>query len=322
MSNYKIACYVQGKEEFFDILTETTESGQDKRVLYHDRRPLGSALADLLYEDLENFTQIEVAIKEKCQEQLEELALAWMDKGALFYPVAVEIMNQLGQLREGKISLHRIKSLMMYYKTFQPVGQRIVTVLAGVEQPDRTKEAYFHQLEVHPEYGFPTLECGGVLFRPISMDTTVYYVDVAVTDDPAVLSHFLIAQYLKGGVRYRRCKFCDRYFAVTGNPKAQFCYRRIEGSRKTCKEMGASRSYIKRVAEQDVVREFRRSYKAHNARVRRGTITREEFLAWSQEARRQRDLCLGGQLPYDRFVTWLDSDRIKCSEEQAVVVMT
>lgn len=67
MSNYKIACYVQGKEEFFDILTDTTESSQDKRALYHDRRPLGSALADLLYEDLENFTQIEVAIKEKCK---------------------------------------------------------------------------------------------------------------------------------------------------------------------------------------------------------------------------------------------------------------
>lgn len=244
------------------------------------------------------------------QDQLEELALVWMDKGALFYPLAIEIMNQVDQLREGKISFHRIKSFMAFYKSFQSVAQRIVSELAGVEQPDRTKEAYFHQLEVHPEYGFPTLECGGVLFRPISIDTTVYYVDVVVTDDPAVLSHFLIAQYLKEGVRYRRCKFCDRYFAVTGNPKTQFCYRRIEGSRKTCKEMGASRIYIKRVAEQDVIREFRRSYKAHNARAHRGTMTREEFSAWTQEARRQRDLCVEGQLPLNALVAWLDADRI------------
>lgn len=311
MSNYRIACYVQGKEEFFEILTETTESGQYKRALYRDRRPLGSALADLLYEDLENFTQIEVAIKEKWQDQLEELALAWMDKGPLFYPLAVEIMNQVDQLREGKISFHRIKSLMAFYKSFQPVAQCIVTELAGVTQPDGTKEVYFRQLEVHPEYGFPTLECGGVLFRPISIDTTVYYVDVAVTDDPAVLSQFLIAQYLKGGVRYRRCRFCHRYFSITGNPKTQFCYRRIEGSRKTCKEMGASRIYIKRVAEQDVIREFRRAYKAHNARVHRGTMTREEFSAWTQEARRQRDLCVEGQLPLNALVAWLDADRIK-----------
>lgn len=200
------------------------------------------------------------------------------------------------------------------------MAQCIVTELAGVTQPDGTKEAYFHQLEVHPEYGFPTLECGGVLFRPISIDTTVYYVDVAVTDDPTVLSRFLIAQYLKEGVRYRRCKYCGRYFAITGNPKTLYCSRVIEGSHKTCKEIGFSRLYAKRVAEQDVVREFRRSYKAHNARVRRGTITREEFLAWSQEARRQRDLCLAGQITFDSLVAWLDFDRIKCSEEQAVVL--
>ena len=49
--------------------------------------------------------------------------------------------------------------------------------------------------------------------------------------------------------------------------------------------------------------------KAHNARIRYGLMTREEFNTWSQEARRKRDDCVAGKLSLEEFVAWLDSDR-------------
>lgn len=56
--------------------------------------------------------------------------------------------------------------------------------------------------------------------------------------------------------------------------------------------------------------EYKRSYKAHNARIRYGLMTREQFNNWSREAREKRDLCVAGKLSLDEFIAWLDRDRL------------
>ena len=56
-------------------------------------------------------------------------------------------------------------------------------------------------------------------------------------------------------------------------------------------------------------REFTRSYKAHNARERYGTMTKAEFTAWSKDARAKRADCVAGKLSLEDFVAWLDSDK-------------
>ena len=120
---------------------------------------------------------------------------------------------------------------------------------------------------------------------------------------------FILAEYIRHNLRFRTCKFCGRYFGIMGNTRSEFCDRLIDGSTKTCKEMGSLRLYEKRKMEDPAIREYKRSYKAHNARIRYGIMTREEFNAWSQEARRRRDNCVAGKLPLEEFVAWLDSDR-------------
>ena len=80
---------------------------------------------------------------------------------------------------------------------------------------------------------------------------------------------------------------------------------------KTCKDLGSFRIYEKRLMESPVVREYKRSYKAHNARVSKGMMTRDEFNAWSVEAREKRDMCLRGEYDFEEFVEWLDSDRMR-----------
>ena len=94
-----------------------------------------------------------------------------------------------------------------------------------------------------------------------------------------------------------------------GNTRLEFCDRLIDGSAKTCKEIGSLRLYEKRKPEEPAIKEYKRSCKAHNARIRYGLMTREEFNTWSQEARRKRDDCVAGKLSLEEFVAWLDSDR-------------
>lgn len=133
--------------------------------------------------------------------------------------------------------------------------------------------------------------------------------EVLETEKAEEFIDFLLYRYLQENLRLRRCKYCERYFRVPGRSKLEYCDRLIEGSSKTCREMGPLRLYERRKMEDPAVREYKRSYKTHNARIRYGLMTREEFGKWSAAARKRRDLCTAGKLFLDEFVTWLDSDK-------------
>ena len=123
------------------------------------------------------------------------------------------------------------------------------------------------------------------------------------------LYNYLKAYCLRLPLPIHKCKNCGRYFVVTGNITQDYCTRLMEGSEKTCRQMGAVVQYQSRQMKNPATREFTRSYKAHNARVRYGTMTKAEFTAWSKTARKKRDLCTNGKVSVEDFVAWLDSDK-------------
>ena len=93
----------------------------------------------------------------------------------------------------------------------------------------------------------------------------------------------LLCRYLEANLRFHACKFCGKLFGVTGGLQTrEYCSRVIPGSEKTCKEMGSVRLYEKKIFSEPAIKEYKRSYKAHNARVRYGTMTKAEFTAWSE----------------------------------------
>ena len=53
-----------------------------------------------------------------------------------------------------------------------------------------------------------------------------------------------------------------------GNTRLEFCDRLIDGSAKTCKEMGSLRLYEKRKLEEPAIKEYKRSYKAHRKEIK------------------------------------------------------
>ena len=123
------------------------------------------------------------------------------------------------------------------------------------------------------------------------------------------LYNYLKAYCLRLPLPIHKYKNCGRYFVVTGNITQDYCTRLMEGSEKTCRQMGAVVQYQSRQMKNPATREFTRSYKAHNARVRYGTMSKAEFTAWSKTAREKRDACVAGKLPLEDFVAWLDSDK-------------
>ena len=138
---------------------------------------------------------------------------------------------------------------------------------------------------------------------------TATFREVLYPNSLSDLYNYIKAYCLRLPLPVHKCKNCGRYFPVTGNITQDYCNRTIEGSDKTCRQMGAVLQYQQRQMQHPAKKEFSRSYKAHNARVRYGTLSKEDFTAWSKVAREKRDACVAGELSLEDFVAWLDRDK-------------
>ena len=339
------ACYMDSATECFEIRTEST-TPEMPFALYHKEYPIGTALTDFLYEDLSAFSdhleQIKVHFKEikagnhveRHFLQLFDIAIFWLRCSPVFAPLAASIQRQRLFFDQGKkLNADVIERQMAYYTEIQPKLLYLAENFFEVYAPDDMTARYFNQRidlveKQSPEwYNYLPLQYGEVTYgvvtkgangyfpyddmlnEEIRKDYQLFQAETLNTEEPNDFVQFILAEYIRRNLRFRICKFCGRYFGIMGNTRSEFCDRLIDGSTKTCKEMGSLRLYEKRKMEDPAIREYKRSYKAHNARIRYGIMTREEFNAWSQEARRKRDDCVAGKLPLEEFVAWLDSDR-------------
>ena len=115
---------------------------------------------------------------------------------------------------------------------------------------------------------------------------------------------FLKSTYLRRAVRFKRCQLCGGLFAATDGDRTEYCSREYENG-KTCREVGAARVYQKKLLGNPITRAYNRAYKTHNARIRYGTMTREAFNAWTEEAKKHRDACQNGEISLEAFEEWL-----------------
>lgn len=339
------ACYMDSATECFEIRTESTTPGVPF-TLYHKEYSIGTALTDFLYADLKAFSvhleQIKAHLKEikagndieQHFSQLFDIAIFWLRRSPVFAPLAASIQRQRLYFDQGKkLSADVIERQMAYYAEVQPKLLYLAENFFEADAAEDMTARYFNQRtklaeKQSPEWNsYLPLQYGEVTYGiatkgangffpyddPLNEEQRNDFQDFSAetlnTEDPRDFVQFILAEYIRRNLRFRTCKFCGRYFGIMGNTRSEFCDRLIDGSTKTCKEMGSLRLYEKRKMEDPAIREYKRSYKAHNARIRYGIMTREEFNAWSQEARRRRDDCVAGKLPLEEFVAWLDSDR-------------
>ena len=83
-------------------------------------------------------------------------------------------------------------------------------------------------------------------------------------------------------------------------------YRIAAGETKPCSEIGKSRTYAQKIAKGGTAMVlYRKAYKTHFARIRSGTMTREQFDAWKDEATAKRLDVETGILDMDEYATRL-----------------
>ncbi|MCF2620627.1 hypothetical protein JQM63_12575 [Oscillibacter valericigenes] len=224
------------------------------------------------------------------------------------------------------LNTDEIERMMEEYRAWQPKLKSIAHCVLESEDNVDMRKAYLEKQGADADnfpqllYGKLHLEAvysGGNIPYPYDdllnfgqfSEPTAITAEVLNTESVSDLICFLLCRYLETNLRFHACKFCGKLFGVTKNYKQEYCSRLIPGSEKTCKEMGSVRLYEKKIFSEPAIKEYKRSYKAHNARIRYGLMTREEFDKWAAEAREKRDACVAGKLSLEDFVAWLDSDK-------------
>ena len=115
------------------------------------------------------------------------------------------------------------------------------------------------------------------------------------------LIDFIYLELMKGiqkGFIPKRCPSCGHWFLQCPGVTYTYCERPAPGEpEKTCRDIGAKQSYKAKIREHPIWLAHSRAYKRYFARVRKGTMTKAEFEAWSREAEKLREEFLR---PYNR----------------------
>ena len=112
--------------------------------------------------------------------------------------------------------------------------------------------------------------------------------------------YFVLAEktYLK------KCKNCGKYFLST-NPAVVYCNNTYENN-KTCREIGASKVFIKNLEKDEAYNLYRKIYKKKQAlsKNKRG-IFEIEYNKFRNQGKDKKDAYKLGEITKDEFIKWL-----------------
>ena len=126
-------------------------------------------------------------------------------------------------------------------------------------------------------------------------------------DNLLQLIHLQLWLLTKSDLSLKRCKYCGQLF-IAERQNADYCTRIIEGETEPCDIIGPRKSFARLMDADRVLKSYNRIYKTKYARVKRGSMSEEDWLIWKEEARTKLDRCRAGEVSEDEFETWLRAD--------------
>ena len=173
----------------------------------------------------------------------------------------------------------------------------VFDVLTGKSMPE--KLSAYDTGDGDSRFSFSVLSTGYEQVEPGIFSETLYPQSIEE------IVEFTIRECLRRGLRFRRCKSCGKYFALTGYSNTEYCDRLLGDSDKTCKEAGAVRLYRTKIIADPKIQAYNRVYKKRFAWIKYKKISKEAFYEWSERARVQRDRCLAGEITLEELEKWL-----------------
>ncbi|NLB28814.1 MAG: hypothetical protein GX823_01085 [Clostridiales bacterium] len=252
-------------------------------------------------------------LAEKVRGALERLAwtseFAWPaasapypDKKKHLYRAATDAAALMSEdIRQKQASMTgEIELLLSFRETLGAPQKSPLEYLYWLEQYRMENTGYYFYLE-NPLRSF---------YGALPSHEIVQLYEIDTIDD---LFRFEFVKMIEHDIFFKKCKNCERFFIPRRRADAEYCERIYADTKRRCSEIGATLRYERKVAENPILEAYSKAYKRFNSRARTKKMTQAEFLNWSEEARRKRDECLAGNLPFEEFIAWLEQGRIRKS---------
>lgn len=188
------------------------------------------------------------------------------------------------------------------------VQQKLQTLIPHVLDMDSSKDSsfermvsYYRSLEAESPDVYHFNSCT-TKFELVDENT---FAEVLYPETIFDIIDFHVRECVRREIKFRACKNCGRYFAVTGHAGVEYCDRVINKKGQTCKEIGAFRVWEKSRSGDAVFRLYRREYKRRFAWIKAGRIEPDAFYAWSEKAREKKAECEAGKISFEDFSEWL-----------------
>jgi len=109
---------------------------------------------------------------------------------------------------------------------------------------------------------------------------------------------------LEMDIRFRKCKWCGKYFLLKGNYDTVFCDRIPEGKTQSCQKLGALANYKEKNKDNVAKRIYDLYYKRYSARANVNQIKPDAFKKWKYQAITKRDDCVDGKITHQEYDAW------------------
>ena len=131
------------------------------------------------------------------------------------------------------------------------------------------------------------------------------FTDVLYPESIYDVIDYILRECIKREQPIRKCKNCQKYFAIRGRTDTEYCSRPIDDMGRTCRDLGASYLWERKKKDDEIFKVYRREYKKRFAWIKSKKISQEDFYAWSEKARQQKELCDRGEMTLEEFKDWL-----------------
>ena len=265
--------------------------GENLYNLYPEKDP---KLVEEIKDDLNTLSKVHV--------YFEFLRLEWLDK--LEQAEKQGFKDVLDLLPRKKLT-HIPMNISTTQRQLMALWNHVLDILSP-DEPIQKKMADYYNPKGDRRLSDPEV----FEFQPLRMSfetvDSITFTEVLYPKSIYDIIDFFVRECIKREVRFRVCKHCNQFFALTGHINTEYCDRPFDSAGRTCKEMGALRLWEKKKADTPALKAYSKAYKKRFAWIKYGKITKEAFYEWAENAREKRELCLKGDMTLEEFRAWLD----------------
>lgn len=255
----------------------------DEAIYFHSVSapfPLGKALLDFIYADLEA-----VEARPEKLKDIHPYFLLWTEG------MIKEFVHGGGEEKESGFT---------YLRKLQDVYKNLLEAVRS--KPSETTEEILHYLSCHSFYSSATL-----VSRTVKNENQ-WMMDYFLKGFEDCLMCELM-EMTRRHVTAKICKNCGRFF-VPKRSNVDYCSRIFSEDGKTCSDVGYMKTFAKTVKKDELLQAYTRAYKAHYARMTKprkkaANMTREEFEAWYKQAKDGLEMARQGKIDQEAYKEWL-----------------